>query len=154
MTCVIFLHLCVSGCEPSIPCVWAADEEKRLLGSSGAVRLSALSQHFPTGVASVHSHFSKSRHADVHHVTFHQVLSRFSKFLHTSVRHTSHFRKSCHGLDLPGYSQISGFRFLSESDEKPCWGVFWIWFLTCQDSNFNLFPPMPCHASVNPVTPQ
>ena len=47
-----------------------------------------------------------------------------------------------HGWVFSGYSRISGFRYLSESNKKCFLDAFWVWIVTFQDSNFNLVSPM------------
>ena len=52
-----------------------------------------------------------------------------------------HSDSRAHGWDFWGYSWIPGSRQLSEKQKKCFWDVFWVWFLTFQDSNYNLVPP-------------
>ena len=48
----------------------------------------------------------------------------------------------CWLSDFLGYSQSSGFRFLSESNKKLCWDAFCMWYFTFQDLNFDPVPPV------------
>ena len=48
------------------------------------------------------------------------------------------FASYTQGWEFSGYSQISGFRFPSESNQNGCWDTFWVWFFIFQDP----VPPM------------
>ena len=68
------------------------------------------------------------------------TFTHWSCHFHTTGRPLSH----CHGWDLSSYSQISGFRFLSESNTNGVETHLECYFSHFQDSNFNSAPPMYC----------
>ena len=56
------------------------------------------------------------------------------------------------GWDFPGYSQISGFGYLSESNKNGIERLLWGLFFTCQDSDFNPVPSMKVFGALSYIS--